>query len=424
MILLFLILLSTILFNGAFFLPENLAFGALVGIVIVWIVVVKSAESCLSYNRFILDNFLRGLLWGGIVFLMQSIWVLDLVITFSHISKITIICFYLMIVFYCAITSGLWFSAMAAFVSFFKLNVARYIFCFVITVLYFLWFLNRGMIILFSGDGYPLFNPLIPLCVYRWFIKLICFVSSLIIGPNYFEMQLKNVPSMTFISPSKSKNGVLSKDVMHQKIYHQISDVDNKIELICGPESFFPHAISFDNLKEYRLWSSGLSPKQKCIFGAYVEEGARLYQAAIFFDNGPIMKNYVKKHLVPFIEHIPNFWKRFGFKGSILGSSDRCFSYKKNKKSDKIFYISSDLAIIPRICSEFIWSHSVNCYRKKINKSSVPVILWLVDDHRFSQYFRNVLQLAGRLVAAWIGLPIFYVGHHYDEKNNTSGWRL
>lgn len=428
------ILLSALLFNAAFFAPEFFGWGALGGIVLVlWFLYhqkdqQKKRQAFCRFNH-VRYNFYAGLCWGSLVFFTQLYWLLCVITEFSLRSWLFKVLAYTVLCTYFASTCAFWFASMALlgwYIQSYKGKIVAYV---LITIGYFVWLARWGALILANGDGYPLLNPLIPLCSYRLFVRFVCLISSCVIGPNYFDSLSSVDKSFAYLKPLNNRGNSWMKhpSILGQQVYHHLCDAKNNrlsdnVRIYCAPESFFPYSVNkFDALIDF--WATVLSEQEILILGGQSEFNGKVHQSAFFIHKRRIKKIYVKKHLVPFFEKTPLFWRFLGCKGSILCADVDNFSYHKNRSFDKVFLVDSHLMLLPQLCSEFIWVHKVKCFRRWLTKSNVPVIVWLVNDSWFIPSFRKILQLAGILRAAWIGLPVIYVGHQKDE-NGTTGKRL
>lgn len=423
------ILLSALLFNGAFFVPEFFGWGALAGIALIVCFLYGQNDKKANRSSFVSYSFYAGFGWGAFVFFPQLYWLLCLITEFSLRSWVFKLLAYVILSTYFASSCAFWFASMALVGWYTQSYKSKMFTSVLITIGYFIWLGRWGALILANGDGYPLLNPLIPLCSYRWFVRFICLISSCVIGPNYFDRSFQINKNFFYLKPLNNRNNSLLKhpSILGQQVYHHLCDVKEKqfsqeLRIYCAPESFFPYSLNkFDALID--LWSTVLSTKESLILGGQRELDGKLHQSAFFIRKCRIKKIYVKKHLVPFFESTPLFWRFLGCKGSMLCADTQNFSHHKNRSFDKVFFVNSNLMLIPQLCSEFIWTHKIKCFRRWVTKNSVPVIVWLVNDSWFIPSFRKILQLAGCLRAAWIGLPIMYVGHQEDETG-TTGKRL
>jgi len=407
------------LFNGAFFMPDLIGFGALLAVVLfVWsLLSIRNV----SRSTMVSSGFLLGLWWGILVFFPQLYWVWSVLYTFSERS------FFLKIAVYCllcssfAFTSACWVGSMMFIGWYIRSNIGRMMTYLFVSISYFIWLGERGALILASGDGYPLINPLIPLCAYRWFIQSVCLISSLVIGPNYFYAPLPTSCTIAYLKPlvTQQNKHLADPSSLGQQIYHQLSDMSSfahgekkqiKKRLYCGAESFFPFSLNtYPEL--VTLWGAAISENTQVLLGAHYQHGEKIHQAAFFIKNCRIKKIYVKKHLVPFIEYIPYAWSALKIGANLLSKHHEMFSCGKNARYNKALSLENDFNLLPQICSEFIFSHTTRCFRRHLQHEKSVCVIWLVNDSWFISSFKRILLLGGCLRGAWIGLPVISISH-------------
>lgn len=412
-------LLWAILFNAAFFMPDYFGFGAVVGII--FFLYSLLAIKNISRSVVVSKGFWLGFWWGVLVFFPQLYWVWSVLYHFSERSFLFKLGAYGLLCSYFAFTSAWWVGSMMFIGWYARRTFVRLTIYLFATLSYFMWFGDIGALILASGDGYPLLNPLIPLCAYRWFVKLVCLVSSLVVGSNHFYDPLPASCSIISLKPMVTQQNKHQVDPssLGQKIYHQLCDIQSSLKyqknniktaIYCGAESFFPFPLN--NYPELvALWGSAISHDASLLLGAYYQCGQNVYQAAFLIQRCRIKKIYVKKHLVPFIEHIPYAWSTLNSKASLLSEQQEMFVYGKNSSYNKRFALASDCIVLPQVCSEFIFSHTTRCFRRWVCGEKSTCVVWLVNDSWFIGSFKRVLLLAGCLRGAWIGLPVISISH-------------
>lgn len=409
---------SAVLFSSSFFAPKFLGWSAISALLLQIFILAESKKVTLK------NAFYSGLVWGGIVFGSQLYWIIHLLIKYSHYSKSVSLLCYCLICCSFAYVSGLWCASISFITRFCSGRAMNMAIGMLITLGYWI-FLNRwGAYIMMSGDGYPLCNPLIPLCSYQWFLRIVCLASSWFVGQNYYAAQQPHLYTFLHVKPVVQMHDpfITSPSVLGQKIYHQLCDLYKKYKEIpgnrlmyCAPESFFPHPLN--RLQELvPLWQSAMPPEAIFLLGAHYQEKGVFFQSVFFIHQSRIKKVYVKKHRVPFAEYIPKIWNLLGCTKSVLNSSGQQFGSYKNKAWNNVYCLDEKNLIIPQICSEFLWDHKTDCFRRWLKPDRVPAILWVVNDSWFPEYFNKILRLAGTLRAAWIGLPCIYVGHEVLEN--------
>ena len=361
------ILLWTSLVNAAFFMPGLFGFGAIVGIIF-FLLNLLSIKN-ISRSVMVSKGFWLGLWWGVLIFFPQLYWVWSVLYHFSQRSFFFKIGVYCLLSSYFACTSACWVGSMMFIGWYVRRAAIRLIIYGLVTISYFICLGNIGALILASGDGYPLLNPLIPLCAYRWFVQFVCLLSSMLVGPNHFYASLPTTCRIISLKPlvNQQNKHVSEPSILGQRIYHQLCDARSSflykknqkklISIYCGAESFFPFPLN--NYPELvALWGAAVQDNAILIIGAHYQQGEKVYQAVFYIQKRRIKKIYVKKHLVPFIERTPNIWSAISENTNLLSDQQEMFVTGKNAGYNKVFSATSDSVMIPQICSEFIFSHS------------------------------------------------------------------
>jgi apolipoprotein N-acyltransferase len=120
------------------------------------------------------------------------------------------------------------------------------------------------------------------------------------------------------------------------------------------------------------------------------------------------MQTYDKKHVVPFVEKIPNKWKHIAWLRGLFLQEKGEFSVAKKKKHD-CFCISKELIIVPQMCSELFMKNGI--INKKENNVHA-IVFFFVNDSWFVDYFKEVLKSVSRLKSIDFNLPILYISHY------------
>lgn len=400
-------------------MPDYFGFGALTSIILfLWsLLSIKNLSRAQAVNK----GFMFGLWWGVLVYFAQLYWVWSVLYHFSQRLFVFKLAAYCLLSSYFVWTSACWVGSMM-FIGWHAQRVFFRLMIYVLfTISYFIWLGNIGVLILASGDGYPLLNPLIPLCTYRWFVQLVCLVSSLVVGPNHFYDPLPTSCVMVSLKPLVNQHNKYRANAssLGQQIYHQLCDVrsllknhnkDQKV-ICCGAESFFPFELNkYPEL--VALWGSAIPDDASLLIGAHCQYGEKVHQAAFLIQQRRIKKIYVKKHLVPFIEYIPYTWSALPINARLLSEQQEMFVRGRNKFHNRFFTCASgDYRVLPQICSEFIFAHTTRCFRRCISKKRSTCVMWLVNDSWFIGPFKQILLLAGCLRGSWIGLPVISISH-------------
>jgi hypothetical protein len=457
----FLILLSAILFNLAFFFPDYLGW-----LIIVWGVVhlcggiregnfarqgIAVRPACAPQpwrRRKCFSNVMRktyrrvrtvltyGFIWGLLVFIPHFIYLYELLLNKSNATFLLATTIYLFIVIYASCTSAIWFL-FTYFLTFklknYFLKIAAIIFS---TFAYFWVIQNYSMWFMGRVEGYPFFNPLIPLAKFKWFL----FLYSLICGfvsidysqgerlcefpfalsverrkPNEVEwVRTDSNDTLIFhLKPPISTWDTKTKDfppsVVAQKIYHQLANLElekysqkYKNLIVVAPESTYPFSLN-KHEEHIELWNCVLPENAHLLIGSQRKEGCWNYQTVYWIHNGLIINFYDKKHVMQFVENLSVKWKIFIWAKNLFLKDGVELQEGKYTEKQTVFKISDDLVVIPRICSELFFCN------EGLEKEGV--IFFFVNDSWFLPYFRKLMENMASLRSFQVGLPIFYIHH-------------
>jgi apolipoprotein N-acyltransferase len=398
----YLIGLSALMFNLAFFFPDYCGFLILFFIVPLAGVVISSRHA-----------WRDGFVWGLSTFGPHFSWLFLVIYRHSAAHWSLAMLVYLVVVAYFSITSGCWLWLSAQF---FK-GVHRFFFFMGISLAY--WFVAIDWIVKpFGFIGYPFINPLIPLAAYRPFLRLVAVCTMMITGRHGGGAE---APTFVYCSPvvnrivnvgapwRKSPYGV------GQKIYEElaglhavhVSHQGTKIfvtpeSMFCFPLNCYPRVIAHV--------SKALSDDEHLLMGSIIERGGRYFQAVFWLHKGLIIKFYVKKLLTPFVEKMPDTWKSIQtLKQPFLGDAAE-FCDQAHDFGASFFDIEPNLRIIPRICLEFFYGKRHDFDKERATDRNVWVFLF-ANESWFDGVFKKILFLSAKLTTNYIGLPVLYSGH-------------
>jgi hypothetical protein len=406
----FLILLSALLFNGAFFFPEVLGF-------------------CILFFPmplfFIEYSFFVGFMWGILIFGPHFIWLLMVVLQHSQAAILASAAVYLGVVTYFSLSSGLWLwltRKMMYGVSRIYDNGVRLcrfipVILFSVSLIMYWLFLEYIIVLPLGLPGYPFINPCIPLASYKLFLKLVTMIA-LLMGHGAGPMG-KPLDALVYVPPvvNRIKNSQalwrFNAEGVGQKIYAVLADcVSNNNEMsrvLVSPESMFPFALNcYPHI--VRLWSAVVPTQDHYFVGSVYQKGQTYYQAVYWIHGGLIIKIYVKKILTPFVEKLPEGWRNLRpIKEMFLHDAVEFCDCAQGVGAD-FFDITSTIRIIPRICLEFFFT-TYDEIQPFLAPSKEAYIYFFANDSWFNEFFRKNLYNLAVVRSHWLNVPLIYIGH-------------
>jgi apolipoprotein N-acyltransferase len=286
------------------------------------------------------------------------------------------------------------------------------------------WFLSGySLWIFFRREGYPFLNPGIPLARYPIFLWLVAKMGLAWQGILGYEPVPPCKPAdITFVycPPVCVANpGHQTPVELGQAVYHRLTnlvlpdyDIEQGTTVIVAPETFYPASLNLHQ-EQCRLWCSGLPSSVHFILGSQATVGRKYYQTAYWLHKGLIKKYYVKKHQVPFVEKIPRGWRSIPLIKETFLKDNEQFSKDRRPIAGDLFEITPEVVFLPQLCSEFFFKTPVEkiwAGRQKVAGQHF-YILFLVNDSWFVQYFRQLLQDLTAVKAAFLRMPVIYIGH-------------
>ncbi len=437
------IFLSAVFFNLAFFWPSFFGF-----LILGFLVLLrpKCSGGLAKGERLGQYGLRKGFIWGLLVFGPHFIWLVVLLMTKSQAPLSLAILGYLVVVCYFSLTSGVWFWGAGLCHKIFlgrggkerPAIMLNKLFFFLISITYYYFLENFSLFIFGRLEGYPFLNPLIPLAEYRPMLWLVAKAGALVRwitfgGAVALTPLTPGDINLMYLSPIKGEQN--SAVAVGQRIYHELARNmewllknrigwipdrvrDDKKEkqaeplIVVAPESFYQFSLN-RHPEQVVLWSSIMPKNTHLIIGTQMSLGPKIYQAAALIQKGLINKYYVKHHCVPFVEKIPKLWKRVdSLRDMFLQNADE-FSRGRLPLSEGVFDVGQDVNLIPQICSEFffklptqeIWRISHEQPTKK------QAVLFLINDSWFIEYLQRIMKRVAGIKAAYLGLPVIYVGH-------------
>lgn len=264
--------------------------------------------------------------------------------------------------------------------------------------------------------GYPFINPLLPLTVYRPFLKCVTLVAMLLgrpcSMPRYDMNDIVYCPPVVNRLLHTTANWRTDAYEVGKKIRDELvalHTTHTQHGLYVTPESMYCFRLNY-HPEIVDLWSTALLPDDDLFMGSVIERAGRYYQAVFWLRKGLIINFYVKKLLTPFVEKMPDTLKNFEplkqpFLGNTVEFCDGTCGF-----GAEFFDRGEHLRIIPRICLEFFFcsAHDFDAIRTTERDTWIFVF---ANDSWFDSYFRKILFLITVLKAHYSGLPILYSGH-------------
>lgn len=371
-----------------------------------------------------LCTFGKGFWWGIFVFGPHFIWLVVLLVTKSQAPWMLACMGYLCVVGYFSLTSGVWFWATRilhrhlSFLGWGALVVSG--------VVYYVFIEHLSLCFVGCCEGYPFLNPLIPLAHNKLLLELIAqlgsFVRWLTLGSALVAHSLTPTDINVVYLPPVCQD-VSNACAGGQRVYHALSKYHFNTSpkdpaIIVTPETFYPFSLNL-HPELASLWGSLVPASTPMVIGSQLTQVKTdlFYQAAYLLKNCLINQTYVKHHCTPFVEKMPQFYKSFSFlKTLFLHDSDE-FSCGDQPLIDGVFEVHGNLCLIPQICSEFFFKTTsahvweVCCRKLDENKHMKTALLFMVNDSWFVPYFQKIMHAVTALKAAYLGLPVIYVGH-------------
>lgn len=412
--LVFIMLLSALFLNVAFFFPILCPWGGVLAVGLLWYYLYAGQST--PFNRVCVQSFA----WGFCFYAPHLVWLLCLFATKSQASVTASMLWYVVMVVYFSIIASAWFGAGSRLASACKRSGARALSLLLVVVGYFVFNEYFGLFLFgnFESCGYPFANPLIPLARYSWFLALVSFASSCLYGPtlqrSFFQ---PNDFELVHIKPKKSISFQQQVYAVYQAIgAHRLSGRAKHI-LFIAPESTIPFYINREpwmiNMLHCALPANG-----HLLIGAQFEnEEHELHQSIYCLDLRRIKTIYKKTHSVPFVEKMPPFFKKCAILRDIfLKDLRETIEGSSKEKTAPVFEIDSETVIVPRMCSElFFMSRARDFLAYRMMKKKV-VLFFFVNDSWFVDYFTKIMENVTCIKAAWFGLPIVYIGHECYQK--------
>lgn len=411
------IILSALLYGSAFHYPVWLGWAVIPALYLVF--AIMSRQSGAPGWKTIGVVAAQATVWGLCAYGIVHWWVYLVIKTHGSLSIVATVGMFILFVSILATSVVVWWVGLLLLMRCTSSTVGRWSVFITSTVGYYFLFDRYGGVIGGQLVGYPLLSPLLPLASYKPFLHAVALVSSCF-GPghHYYASAQKDPFACTHLKPALNKRN--EREVEHlrdrgthaQVIYHQLKELaSNQLAVFVSPESSFPHCL--DQCEELcALWGQALSHNQDLLLGARYrgKQGGASTQAVFYIVKHRISDFYVKKHLVPFGECPHPLFNSNKEKQFFNSQSEEWMKIDDTAGSSTLHVQGWE--VIPRICSEFLVLHGIEDYLPyRYDTTKKYCVIFFVNDSWFDAYFVHLLHLYTALRAAWIGLPVAYVGH-------------
>lgn len=408
-------ILSALLYGSAFYLPILLGWAVIPSLILNAIVIAQHTSRCSWLTCKSIMAY--ALTWGMVAYGILHWWVYLVIRTHSNESIMIAFAMYFIFTVMFASTVVLWWLAAWLILCWIQSRLLQVISYLITTIGYFFLLDRYGGLLSGQLVGYPILSPLIPLASYKSFLWMIAYVSGMLWpGHHYYRYSQTTNPLATIhFHPIINKRNESVMEHLKDQVnlahvfYHKLRNFDcSRGDIIVTPESTFAHCLN--ECEEFcGLWGNVLPQEQHFLLGAQYKGKQRAPCQAIFhIHKNRITNFYVKKHLVPFGEcpH-PLFSKKEDF-----AESGQSQWMEIDEDAGSSILNINDWVIIPRICSEFLALYGIEDYLSyRIDLTKKTCVMFFVNDSWFDQPFVDLIHLYTALRAAWIGLPIAYVGH-------------
>ena len=406
--LLLITLLSALSLSVAFFLPDSLGFLIIVSFVLLF-------YSFLAFSqKQRLQWVYAGSLWGSVVFGSHFIWLYVLLATKSNASSMLALGLYLFVVVYATATAVVWF-----FITGYLLQKSNRLFIRCATVgittwLCFLFYDRYSLFFMGKSEGYPFFNPLIPLARYALVMRVFSFLCGVMYGREV--MPPERCYNLIYLKPAP-EHVRADKNAVAQHVYHQLATsisatgTESPVVLV-APESFFSFPLNCSE-DVCRLWQCVLPKNFHLLLGSqYLGDQKDVYQAVYHICKKNIVGTHRKKHCVAFVEKMPPFFKKCTILRTLFLHNHKDLTEFQDKDVFKTFRITPDQGVIPLLCSEFFYESNVRDLLNTMqNDDTIRRVFFFVNDSWFVGYFRKIMENLTYVKATQLGVSITWIGH-------------
>lgn len=391
-------------------------------------------------------SFVRGYIWGFIVFLLHLrdgiVIVADLARDFWWFG----ILMGLGIVVYQALIPGILFCATTRVIEKFSIkSLVSRLFLWICSLAVFIFWVDRYCLWIFGiPEGYPLMHPLIVLTHQGGLLLLLPVLGKqlltilFLLVPGSFVLLLwyKNKKSMFFfviisgiwimswlIGFSQEKQAYWydclkslpymvhctskNPEIIMKIVARHIRDIVTKFpcsSTIIMPESAL-NITDFENKPELlRAWSEEhIGKPVNIIFGTCRMKNDHYYNSLHWVHNGVLQAFFDKKHAMLITEQLPHavnydFLRSIYFKEGI--------SITRSCNDRMLLKLSDDIQFVPYICSELFFNeYPDDCYK------NIPIMVIVNDTLLRDSFMQNLLLLLAQFRAIQWQREIIYVSY-------------
>lgn len=346
----------------------------------------------------------------------------------------------LLVILYFAIQAGIWFVILEK-IKTIKMYKKNYFLCTVSINVIFFWYMSYASLWPICGwQGYPFFNPLLPLvksplCLFL--IGQLGFIGTMYVAfliPNLIFLSKERIILTVFciiilifptapaehsalaewvraIAPfqtqfSSSKNSTVSLEYLN----HFIRNHPDKKIFITPESSFYG-----DNIFDENNLAILDAPGKECILGSFSSNQTARHNTLYWIKNGAIQDLHHKQHAVALTETVP-LWARLPWLEQLHDKST--FISPADKKQD-VWSVNGQ-PIEPYICSEFF------CQLFPLHplQTSSSVLLCCNDAWftGWADYVKVLMINDARLKAVLWHTDIVYIGYQDALYINRSGY--
>ncbi len=222
-------------------------------------------------------------------------------------------------------------------------------------------------------------------------------------NPNVSErpLWLNHLVHMPIVMPSHYNHAKIIRKI--QRICKQTIDCNPEAQCFLFPESSIYNATFYTDYDLQKLNNHHIGKKINLIFGAFRQLHNDLYNACIVIENGSLTCWHDKKHLMPLIERIPQWFKASCIEQNYF-SQFPPISYGKSERP--LINLTKQVQVVPYLCSELFCSECQDdAYFEK-------PILALCNDRWFSYFYtKNLMLAAAKIKATLWNRPIIYISY-------------
>lgn len=343
--------------------------------------------------------FTHGFVWGVVVFSIHIIWFLGLIVQHGHGNCKVL--FWLLTVCWFSFWAGLWFWL----VEWLQQKQYRFIVSWLLPTNLFFWFLVHGSLFICDRfEGYPFFNPFVPLAYYPqsiWCLKYLGFIGGLtclillqlflflgvtqskkyficsfvftfpfLLGFAFYQDQVVDTFGLKFVQPWWNKSDQRKDPIFcGYRMVHDVSYAlcEKDVLLVVMPESTFGwNLYEHDKFVPMMCECSETTP---ILFGSQRTIDGKSYNSCFMIQGGKTNFIYDKQHLVPLVERTPKLLTWLGW-SELFTTHDNVFSFPTQVQGDVIEIQNKKFQLF--LCSELF-------FEKKILKKHTILFMCNID---------------------------------------------